>query len=56
LIFANSGGKCRYSGTASVERTGGTFHVTWEAKGGDREGVWTSAGSKAVGGEVWTRR
>ena len=67
---SNPGGSS-YSGTATVEKTGATYKVTWEVagthfegtglalyspEGDDWVGVWTYAGGTAVGKEKWTRR
>ena len=89
VVGSNPGNGNRYSGTATVERTGDTFRVTWTigadtyvgtgigsdkgfavayqagnqtgvaiygASGDGWEGVWTYAGGRSIGGEVWTRR
>ena len=86
---SNPGGKGRYSGAVTMERTGDTFRVTWDignqtyvgtgignakgfavsyrsgnltglaiygAKGDNWEGIWTYAGGKDIGAEVWTRK
>jgi len=84
----NPGDGDKYSGTVTVEKTGGTYRVTWIVGGtryigtgiGDKDflavsyksgsdtglalygadgdnwaGVWTYAGGRQIGAEVWKR-
>jgi hypothetical protein len=86
---ANPGGKGKYSGTVTVEKTGETYRVIWVVGGtryigtgiGDKDflavsyrsgdstglalygsdggnwaGVWTYAGGREVGPEIWKRQ
>jgi hypothetical protein len=86
---ANPGGKGKYHGTVTVEKTGETYRVVWVvgstryigtgignkdfiavsyrsgndtglalygADGGNWAGIWTYAGGREVGPEVWKRQ
>jgi hypothetical protein len=88
-VEGNNPGGGKYTGTATVEKTGETYQVIWVvagtryvgtgigdknfiavsyksgdgtglalygANGSDWSGVWTYAGGRTMGAEVWKRR